>query len=141
MQADRLAEITLESQQRIFRLAERDHGLKLKQISIDSGIHYDTLLTYRSPDKPSMMPISALLKLVDVIPDYLLSQLLDPVHRRLEVVSNGDGDLDELGREAAGFVSDYVDAKSDGKITPIEHGRLIVRAARLSGAAKKVAAK
>jgi hypothetical protein len=81
-------------------LAERDHDLTLKAISLDSGIPYDTLRSYAARD-PAMMPVSALLKLVDVVPDYLLSQLLDPVNRRLEIVSNENGDIDELGREAA----------------------------------------
>lgn len=137
-QADRLANLVLDAQRRIFRLAERDHDLTLKAISLDSGIPYDTLRSYAARD-PAMMPVSALLKLIDVVPDYLLSQMLDPVNRRLEIVSNENGDIDELGREAAGFVAEYVDAKSDGKITPIDRARLTDRAARLGDTAQQVA--
>ena len=136
--SDRIERLVKEAQRRIFRLAARDHGLELKQIAADSGIKYDTLLTYRSED-PSMMPISALLKLVDVIPDYLLSQLLEPVQRHLAANESEDGDLAELGREAARFTAEYVDATSDGTVTSIEAARLREGAVRLGSAAGKVA--
>lgn len=136
--ADRLREITLETQRDIFRLAERDHGLSRKAVSIKSGIEYDALGTYWRGEHA--MPITALLRLCDVIPDYLLSRLLDPVGRQILVKEGEDGDMDELGREAAGFVAEYVEAKSDGKITPLEHARLKDRASRLGDAAQKATA-
>lgn len=131
--ADRLREITLETQRDIFRLTERDHGLSRKAVSGKSAIHYDTLGTYWRGD--AVMPIDQVLKLCDVVPDYLLSRLFDPVARRISVKEGEDCDMDELGREAAGFVAEYVDAKSDGKITPLEHARLRERATRLGDAA------
>lgn len=134
---DRMTHLTRDAQRRLFRLAERDHGLSLKAIGLDGNIPYSTLRTYASGE--AIMPVPAVLKLVDVLPDYLLSYLFEPAGRLLTVKDGEDGDLDELGREAAGFVAEYVDAKSDGKVTPIENARLRQRAMRLNNSAAKVA--
>lgn len=139
MKVDRLASLTLEAQRRIFRLAERDYDLSLKAISLDSGIPYDTLRSYARRDDTSMMPVSAVLKLCDVIPDHLLSHLFDPVGRHIATNDAGNGDLAELGREAAGFTAEFVEATCDGNVTPLERNRLTARAGRLAAAAGKVA--
>lgn len=136
--ADRLTTLTLGRQQSMFRLAERDHGLTRKMVSVDSGIHYDTLGTYWRGE--AVMPFTAFLKLVDVVPDYLLSRMLASVNRHLAPNEEGNGDLDALGREAASFTAEYVDAKSEGNVTPIERARLKEHAERLGAAADKVAA-
>jgi hypothetical protein len=137
--ADRLREITLETQRDIFRLGERDHGLTRKVVSSKSGIQYDALGTYWRGEH--VMPITEVIKLCDVIPDYLLSRLFNPVHRQLTVEEGEDGDLDELGQEAANFTADYVSAKcGDGKITQIEHARLKAKASRLGDTAQRVSA-
>ncbi len=94
---DRIVRLTREAQQRIFRLAERDCGLTLKAISLDSGVPYSTIRTYASGE--AIMPITALIRLADVIPDTLLSQLFDPVDRHL-VKDSDDYCLDELGEAA-----------------------------------------
>lgn len=135
---DRLSSELLKAQQRIFRLANRDHGMSLKNIGSDANIHYDTLRAYASGH--TAMPMLAFLKLVDVLPDYLLSQLIAPVGRTIVPTESDDGDLDALGCEAAAFTAEYVDAKRDGKISPIEHARLKERADRLSGTAERVKA-
>lgn len=73
------------TQERIFRIAQRN-GLTLKAISLDSGIPYSTLRSYAGHNgEPAEMPISALAKLVGVIPDELLSLLL-PEGRAIVVV-------------------------------------------------------
>lgn len=133
-----LREKTLEAQRDIFRLAEREHDLPRKVISAKSHISYDALGTYSRGEH--VMPITEVLRLFDIIPDYLLSRLLAPVGRIFAVEEGSDGDMDELGREAAGFVAEYVDCKSDGKITPIEHTRLKQRADRLGEAVQKATA-
>lgn len=133
---DRLSEKTLETQSDVFRLAERDYGLTKKVISSKSGIGYDSVLDYASGK--TAMPVVALIKLCDVIPDHLLSQLLDPVGRHIASNAQRDGDLSELGREAANFTHDYVDAVSDGNVTPIERAKLESDARRLVGAASNV---
>lgn len=62
------------TQERVFRLAQRDHGLTLKAISLDSGLGYTTIQSYASGS--AVMSIAALFKLVGVVPDELLSLLL-----------------------------------------------------------------
>lgn len=84
MTHDRLAQKVLEAQERAFRLAARDYGLSLAQISRDSNICYDSVRAYAgNKGEQQMMPVSAFLKLVGVIPDNLLSQLLEPVGKQI----------------------------------------------------------
>jgi hypothetical protein len=133
---DRLSEKTLEAQQDVFRLAERDYDLTKKAISSRSGIGYDSVLDYASGK--TAMPIVALLKLCDVIPDHLLSHLLDPVGRYIASNETRDGDLADLGREASRFTHDFVEAVSDGNVTPIERAKLIEGARKLNSAASNL---
>lgn len=64
------------TQERIFRIAQRQ-GLTLKAISLDAQIPYNTLRNYAGHNgETAEMPVSALGKLVGVIPDELLSLLL-----------------------------------------------------------------
>lgn len=64
------------TQERIFRIACRD-GLSLKAISLDSGIPYSTLRSYAGHNGDTAeMSVSAVYKLIGVIPDELLSLLL-----------------------------------------------------------------
>jgi hypothetical protein len=133
---DHLAQKTLKSQLTIFRRAERELGLTRKMVASDSGIHYDTLGFYWRGER--VMPLTALLKLCDVIPDHMLSILLDPVGRHLSTNDKRDGDLADLGREAANFTSAYVDAVSDGNVTPIEKAKLVDGARRVCACASNV---
>lgn len=135
---DRISLLVRDAQRRIFRLAERDCGLNLKAVGLDSGIPYNTIRSYASGE--AIMPVPAMLKLVGVLPDELLSHLLDPVDRHLATNGSEDGDIDALGCETAGFTNEYVAAKSDGVVTSIERGRLQQRARKLAKAAKAVAA-
>lgn len=136
MTPDRILSLTLRAQERMFRLAERDNGLSLKAISLDSGIPYDTIRSYAGhKGSQAMMPVSAVNKLAGVIPDDLLSHLFEPSDRHLAENGDEDFDADALGRETAGFTAEYVDAKSDGVVTPIERSRLRNRARRVARAA------
>lgn len=86
---------TIEAQQDMFRLVERDHGLCLKALSSKSNIPYNTLRSYKgSGCEPSAMPVSALNKLVGIIPDYLLSYVLNPSGRCIVPQQPDEGDHD-----------------------------------------------
>lgn len=102
---DRIAAQTVETQRRIGRLAARDHGLTIKQISMDSGIPYNTARSYFSQAKDfplSELPISAFVKLCGVIPDELLSQLLAPGDRHIEPdEEDEDTEFDDLAERAS----------------------------------------
>lgn len=106
---DRITFLVLEAQQRIFRLAERDHGLSLKALSLDSGMPYNTIRSYAGG--ASVMPVPALLKLVGVIPDELLSQMLEPVRRHLAENDSDDGDHDTLASNCIEFVGKHSRAR------------------------------
>jgi hypothetical protein len=100
---DKIKSDTIRTQRRIGRLAQRDYDLSLKAISLDSGIPYPTVCSYFSQGdrELSELPVSALVKLIGVIPDELLSQLFDPADRHL--AKNADSDdscLDDLGDKA-----------------------------------------
>src|SRR5690242_10246419 len=95
--SDRIVALTLAAQERMFRLAARDHGLSLQQISRDSNIPYNTIRSWAGHNgEQSVMPISAVNKLCDVIPDDLLSHLTEPGNRHIAHNSGNDGDLDAL---------------------------------------------
>lgn len=109
---DRISFLVLEAQRRIFRLAERDHGLHLKAISLDSGIPYNTIRSYAGNNgAQSVMSVPSMLKLVGVIPDALLSHLLDPVGRHIAENTSDDGDHDTLASNCIDFVGKHSRAR------------------------------
>lgn len=112
MPSDRMIVLTLEAQERMFRLAERDCGLSLKRISLDSGIPYDTVRSYAGhKGHTAMMPLVALNKLVGVIPDALLSLLTEPVERHLAANGEDEGDHDTLAGNCIDFASAHAQAR------------------------------
>jgi hypothetical protein len=90
-------------QERVFRLAQRDHGLTLKAISLDSKLGYTTVQSYAKGE--AVMSIASLFKLVGVIPDELLSLLLP--EGRVIVQAPAEIDHDEI----AEAVQDYLATK------------------------------
>lgn len=106
---DRITLLTLEAQKRVFRLAVRDHDCTLNSISLDSNIPYNTIRSYASGD--AAMPLPAFSKLCDVIPDYLLSQLLVKSDRQIAPIPTGI-DFDQLGRKCMAYVSELAQAHS-----------------------------
>lgn len=141
---DRISLLVLDAQRRIGRLAERDHGLSLKAISLDTGIPYNTVRSYfgQSEEVPlSVMPVPAMLKCVGVIPDELLSQLFEPVRRCL-VPTNGDGDpdYDAIGQHALDLGATVAQSRNPNSpggtnIVPIERDAIQQKLARVSGRA------
>ncbi len=91
-----------KAQQRIFRLANRDHGLTLKAISLDTGIGYSTIQTWANGS--SVMSITSLFQLVGVIPNELLSLLLPSGHIIVEVPEGIDHDI--IAPMIAGYLRD-----------------------------------
>jgi hypothetical protein len=94
---------TLKTQQRIYRLAKHNHGLTMEIIAEESGIPCSTVKSYFSQAKNirlAELPISNFVKLIGVIPDELLSQLLEPADRHLAHDADEDSDLDDIGDKA-----------------------------------------
>lgn len=129
---------SIEAQREMFRLAEKECGLSIPVIAARSPLHLGTLKGWRDG---AAMPLWAAGALGEAgVPDHLLSMLLAPFARHVGTDETNDGDLDALGREAAHFVADELDAKADGKVTPIERSKLKERAARIAGVARRAAA-
>jgi hypothetical protein len=69
----------IRDRQRAMRRAMDRRGILMKVIAADSGIKYDTLLTYFPADgakTPAQIPASAFFALCGAIPDDILSLLL-----------------------------------------------------------------
>jgi oligoendopeptidase F len=98
MPCDRITRLTLEAQARVFRLAERDFGLSKKRIAIDSGINYETIRSYAgTKEAQAVMSLPSFIKLCGVIPNELLSQLLELADRHLEMdEEDEDTEFDDL---------------------------------------------
>lgn len=127
----------IAAQEAMLRLAERDYQLTSKRIEAETGIPAVTLRSYK---RDTMMPLSAFVKLCRVIPDDLTSLVMEHAGKHVGTNEPGDGDIDALGREAAGFVAEKLDAEADGVVTPMERGKLKDRARRMASAALAVAA-
>lgn len=111
---NRILTLTLETQKRIGRLALRDHGLHLKTISLESGIPYSSVIAYFSQANDvrlTEIPITVFVKLIGVIPDYLLSQLLAPADRHIAENGCDDGDHDTLAENCISFASKHARAR------------------------------
>lgn len=118
MATDRtIIEQTREEQRRVFRIAcdPNRYGLTLKAIGIDAQIGYDSLRGYASGE--TEMPLSALRRLVGVIPDELLSFLLpgDRVIVRAPDEINHD--------EIAPILREYLRCKDEAHHPESEAGR------------------
>ncbi|MDF0543361.1 hypothetical protein PX699_13465 [Sphingobium sp. H39-3-25] len=92
----------------MFRLAERDHGLSLKILSLDSGIPFGTLRSYA---QGTSMPVSALAKLARIIPNELTSLMLEPADKVLADSEPEETDLDDLARAAVDVLQKYIAAR------------------------------
>jgi hypothetical protein len=125
----------------MFRLAERDHGLTLKRLSLLSSMSYDTLNEYR---KGAAIPLHAFVQIAPHMPDELLTLCLEPADKA--VVSGGitDGALDELAEEAADYLAEYTHARSPSspggaQIIPMERAKLSEKARKVGAKARRAA--
>lgn len=122
----------------MFRLLGRDHAMTKARLSKLSGIHINTLTSWW--DGGTKMPLWAFWHLAPYIPDDLLTLVSEAAGKAVVTLDDGGpGCLDTLGREAAGFVASYVDAKSDGVVTPHEKRALNNRRRKLAVVAGRAA--
>lgn len=121
----------------IFRLAKRDYALSPARLSALSGFPKTTIESWA---KGTAMPAFGLARLSRWIPDGLTSLMFEPAGKHVETNETDESDLDDLGCETAGFTAEYVQAVSDGKITPMERAKLADRAIRLAAKANSVRA-
>lgn len=126
----------------MFRLADRDHGLSLKIIGLDSGIPHGTLRSYAAG---TAMPVAALLKLAQVIPAHLINLMLDPGGKVLADAEPDETDLDDAVIAALEMTLKWAKARhpnssSGVAIDHTERPAIELAAAAVTGAAGKVAA-
>jgi len=129
-----LARNSVALQAEMFRLAEHEHGLSLAVLARTRPIPYSTLKGWKDG---AAMPAWALGELR--LPDDVASIVLTPFSKHVGTDEPGTGGLEDLACEAAAFTSEYVEAKADGIVTPIENARLKNRARRLTPKARAVA--
>jgi hypothetical protein len=99
-----IVDIILERQKAMRREMDR-RGILLKVAAHDSGLNYDTLLTYFPANrdaKPAQIPASAIYALTGHVPDDIVSLLLPAGHLIVRAPEEVDHD------EIAGAVHDYL---------------------------------
>lgn len=138
-----LARNSVSAQERMFRLAKRDHGLSIQAIHLETGIPKRTLEGWASGTTMPAWALGALGKAG--VPDYLLSLILDPFQRFVGKNETGDGIYHEAAAGATEFAQEYLSATSpngDGgaAITPREAARLGEVALRAGAKLRAVAA-
>lgn len=133
---DNITERQKRTQEIVFRLAVRDHGLTLKAISLDAGIGYTTIQSYAKGQ--AVMSIASMFRLVGVIPDELLSLLL-PDGRHI-VRAPEEIDHDALCELATDYVETKMaahraDSPMGPEIAPCENDTLTGKAVKLRAVA------
>lgn len=128
-------------QERMLRLAERDYGLTLKVLELETGIPIVTLRTYK---RGTMMPLSNFVALARVIPDELTSLCFAGTGKVIATPEPGEGDLDELAEEAAEYVVEYTKARSPrspggAQVIPMERENLKDHSRRIADIARRAA--
>lgn len=132
MHGDNIPSRQKATQERVFRLAQRDHGLTLKAISLDSGIGYTTIQSYARGE--AVMSIASLFCLIGVVPDELLSLLLPD--GRLIVQAPAEIDHDLIAEAVADYAATknachHPESEAGRDIGPTEHAILTGKAFKL----------
>jgi len=122
----RLNQDVISAQERMLRLAERDHGLTPKAIFAETGIPIPTLQSWK---RDTMMPLAGFAMLCRIIPDELTSLCLEPAGKHVGTDEITDGGAHEIARDSSEFNVEYLhatDPKSESgtAISPRERARL-----------------
>lgn len=136
-----LAQHSVQAQERMFRLAERDHDLPLRVLAAESKIPLRTLQNWKNG---AVMPAWALFALGAAgVPDYLTSLIATPFQKVVGSESVEEGAYHNAAIEASGYQSEFLEATSPDSelgpdLSPRERARLSERAARAGGALRAV---
>jgi hypothetical protein len=95
------------AQEAMLRIAKRDHGLSSERIALETGIPLATVKSWKRTQATVVMSLSDFVAVARIIPNELLSLIIEPAGKH--IASNGDGhsDLDALALEAAEFAHEY----------------------------------
>lgn len=136
------AQHSVLAQERMFRLAERDHDLSLRTLAAESGIPLRTLQNWKGG---AVMPAWALGALGAAgVPDYLTSLVINPFAKHIGSNADEDSAYHEAASEAIGFGHEFLNATAPDSelgpdLSPREKARLSERAARAGGKLRAVA--
>ena len=134
-------------QHEMFCLAERDHGLSLKVLSLKTKIPQSTLQGWaKDPSRypTAQMPAWALFKLGrdGGVPDKLLSLVAEPFERHVATDEDGEGDLDTAADDADELATEVRRArhpKSPGGtvIVPQERSKIVQLARKAAASSRR----
>lgn len=137
------AQHSVLAQERMFRLAERDHDLSLRTLAAESQIPLRTLQNWKAG---AVMPAWALFALGQAgIPDYLTSLVSNPFAKHVGTNGAEEGTFHKAAIEASGYNAEFLEATSPDSeagpdLSPRERAKLSEIAARAGGTLRAVAA-
>lgn len=126
----------IDTQADVLRLAKARYGLSSARLKALTDIPETTIASW---SKGTSMPAWAMMALAVHIPADLMNLLAEPAGLQLVPLEQSANDLDQLACEASGFTHELLEAKRDGKVTPIEREHLKEKARRVAVAAASVA--
>jgi len=128
-------------QERMLRLAERDHDISAKVLALETGIPLSTVQSWRRAMAPAAMSLPDFVAVARFIPDDLLTLVFEAAGKHVGTSdSEGDGALDALIEDASCTIHEIAKAKRDGRVTPQERANIVDCAQRLAATARAVAA-
>jgi hypothetical protein len=138
-----LARDSVQAQERLFRLAKRDHNLSIQTLHLETKIPKTTLEGWKNGATMPAWALGALGKAG--VPEYLLSLILDPFQRFVGKSETGDGIYHEAAAEANAYVQEWLSAtnpnsENGASLSPREAARLAEVARRAGGKLRAVAA-
>lgn len=137
-----LARNSVTAQERMFRLAERDHGLSIAALSLETGIPRNTLAGWKNG---ATMPAWALGALGRAgVPNHLLSLTLHPFHRHIGTDGSEEGAFHDAAMGAGEYNQEFLsatapDSEMGPDLSPREKARLGEVAMRAGGRLRAVA--
>ena len=138
------AQHSVQAQERMFRLAERDHDLSLRTLAAESGIPLRTLQNWKAG---AVMPAWALFALGRAgVPDYLASLIASPFSKVVGTDLIEEGSYHEAAKESQAFGSEYLEctapeSEMGPELSPREKARLGETASRAGGKLRAVASR
>jgi hypothetical protein len=136
------AQLSVLAQERMFRLAERDHDLPLRTLAAESGIPLRTLQNWKAG---AVMPAWALFALGEAgVPDYLTSLVGNPFAKHIGTNGAEEGTYHKAAVDASGYQAEFLECTSPESeagpdLSPREKARLAEIAARAGGTLRAIA--
>lgn len=126
----------VDTQADVLRLAKARYSLSTARLAALTEIPETTIASW---SKGTSMPAWAMMALAIHIPTDLINLLAEPAGLQFVPVEQQENDLDQLAFEASGFTHELIEARMDGKVTPIERANLKEKARRVAVAAASIA--